>query len=57
VTDEELAAELAELILEKHFHVGHPYMEEYIDMGELREAAMVPTLEKRRLPEHLVAAR
>jgi hypothetical protein len=74
VTDPELEAELSELILDKYFHIGHPYMEEYIDMGvyygrlwyeviaermigwDMREAAVVPTLEKRRLPEHVVAA-
>jgi nitroimidazol reductase NimA-like FMN-containing flavoprotein (pyridoxamine 5'-phosphate oxidase superfamily) len=74
VDDEDLAEELSNLVLEKYFHIGHPYLEEYINMGEyygrlwyeltvdkmigwdMREATALPTLEKRRLPQHVIAA-
>ncbi|MFN8162555.1 MAG: pyridoxamine 5'-phosphate oxidase family protein [Solirubrobacterales bacterium] len=34
VTDPELARELEELVLDKHFYPGDPYIEEYVNFGE-----------------------
>jgi nitroimidazol reductase NimA-like FMN-containing flavoprotein (pyridoxamine 5'-phosphate oxidase superfamily) len=34
VTDESLVETLAQLVLDKYFHVGHPYAEQYLEFGE-----------------------
>lgn len=34
VTDPKLAAELEEMVLNKHFYPGDPYIEEYVNFGE-----------------------
>jgi nitroimidazol reductase NimA-like FMN-containing flavoprotein (pyridoxamine 5'-phosphate oxidase superfamily) len=34
VDDDEMAAELEELVLEKYFYPGDPYLEEYVNFGQ-----------------------
>jgi hypothetical protein len=35
VTDPELEETLAQLLYDKYFHVGHPYAEQYLELGEV----------------------
>lgn len=35
VTDEALVETLSRLVLDKYFHVGHPYAEQYLEFGQV----------------------
>lgn len=35
VTDQAVVATLAQLVLDKYFHVGHPHAEQYVEFGQV----------------------